>query len=147
MRFNNPTHSNPKTNQVNSHGSGRRLLFAGIFLFVLAMLVGLYWYQNTEKTSNTGDSSAYYAIFLDNSQVYFGKITSKTKEEVFLKDVYYLQANNETVAASDDSRFSLIKLGQELHGPTNEMIINMEHVVFYERLREDSQVVQSIRDL
>jgi len=87
--------------------------------------------------------SEYFAVFLDNEQVYFGKMISKSREEMVLRGVYYLQANT---AANANQKFSLVKLGQELHGPTDEMTLNMEHVIFYEQLREDSEVVGSIRE-
>jgi hypothetical protein len=38
----------------------------------------------------------------------------------------------------------LVKLGNELHGPTDELYINPNQVVFYEFLRDDSKVVESI---
>jgi len=120
---------------------------------VLAVItVGVLGYLYTTKSRNmmvekkVAGVSEYYAVFLDNDQVYFGKMISKSKEEMTLSNVYYLQANTATNAELNDQRFTLIKLGQELHGPTEEMKINVEHVVFYEQLREDSKVVGSIRD-
>lgn len=90
-------------------------------------------------------SSDYYAIFLDNSQVYFGKIVSKSENEIKLVGVYYLQASvNGNIGTDNDQRFTLIKLGQEVHGPTDELNINMDHVVFYEKLSKDSKLVESI---
>lgn len=91
-----------------------------------------------------GDVSGYDAVFLDNGQVYFGKMISKSDSEIVLSNVYYLQANDGG-ATTPSGRFTLIKLGQELHGPTDEMMINMQHVVFYEKLRKDSKVVESIK--
>jgi hypothetical protein len=41
-------------------------------------------------------------------------------------------------------QFQLIKLGNELHGPTDKMYINRSQVLFYEQLRKDSQVVVNI---
>lgn len=87
----------------------------------------------------------YYAVFLDNSQVYFGRMIGKSADEITLSNVYYLQASNQDNTNFDNQHFTLIKLGQELHGPTDEMMINTAHVVFYEKLREDSKVVESIK--
>ena len=36
------------------------------------------------------------------------------------------------------------KLGQEIHGPEDEMIISKDHVLFYENLKSDGKVSQSI---
>jgi hypothetical protein len=41
---------------------------------------------------------------------------------------------------------SLVKLGEELHGPEDEMVINNEHIIFTERLKADSQVVSAIAE-
>lgn len=88
-------------------------------------------------------SDSYYAVFLDNNQVYFGKMASKSKEEVILQNVYYLQTG---ASPSTEASFSLVKMGNELHAPKDEMYINMSHIVFYEELRDDSKVVQSIKN-
>lgn len=41
---------------------------------------------------------------------------------------------------------TLIKLGQELHGPEDSMILNKEHILFIEQLKEDGQVVKAIKE-
>ena len=38
----------------------------------------------------------------------------------------------------------LIKLGSEIHGPDDEMIINKDQVLFFENLKTDSTVAKSI---
>jgi hypothetical protein len=89
----------------------------------------------------------YAAVFLTNGQVYFGQMRSTSKSEIILENVYYLQANQNGTAASNQtlgSAFQLVKLGNELHGPTDELYINRNQVVFYEFLRDDSKVVESI---
>jgi len=94
------------------------------------------------------------AVFLTNGQVYFGKIADLNKDYVILKDIYYLQviASSNTIAQPSDvqtqpeQRLTLIKLGNEIHGPKDEMIINREHVIIIEGLKNDSRVVQAIND-
>jgi len=94
------------------------------------------------------NNDAYSAIFLVNGQVYFGKIIKNNNQEIVLNNVYYLQVNESGgsgVSALGQASFNLVKLGQELHGPTDKLYINKTQIIFYEYLRDDSKVVESIR--
>lgn len=94
------------------------------------------------------------AVFLSNGQVYFGKVAKLTANEIILQDIYYLQvvtaplqrSQEGETAAEPEQRLTLIKLGNEIHGPRDEMVINRRHVVLMEDLKEDSRVVQAIND-
>jgi hypothetical protein len=44
------------------------------------------------------------------------------------------------------SDISLVKLGCELHGPEDEMLINRSQIVFWENLKEDGQVTQAVAE-
>ena len=93
----------------------------------------------------------YSAVFLINGQVYFGKMVENNTKEIVLNEVYYLQVNSDSVSgqqtnALNQSTFNLVKLGNELHGPTDELFINKTQVIFYEYLKDDSRVVQSIKN-
>lgn len=46
--------------------------------------------------------------------------------------------------AEEQKGLTLIKLGQELHGPEDSMIINKEQILFIEQLKADGQVVKAI---
>lgn len=97
----------------------------------------------------SGDS--YKAVFLTNGQVYFGKVALGSKQYTNLTNVFYLQVkqplqgeNNE--AAPLKPELNLVKLGTELHGPTDAMMINNDQILFLEDLKGDSQVVKGIGD-
>ena len=47
--------------------------------------------------------------------------------------------------ATAAAQISLIKLGNELHGPTDEMRITRSHILFIEDLKNDSAVVLAIK--
>ena len=90
---------------------------------------------------------SYQAVFLDNNQVYFGKLKAIDENFWSLTDIYYLRAGTlqpGTQAAGD--QIDLVKLGAEIHGPKDEMIINRDHVIFYEEIGEGGQVMKLIRD-
>jgi len=94
--------------------------------------------DNFDKMANP---NAYQAVFLSNDQIYFGHLKRESRESEYLTltDVYY-------VKIAEDSTGQLVKLGQiEPHKPTNEMIINQEHILFWENLSPDSPVVRTIQ--
>lgn len=105
------------------------------------------------RLSAWADFSKYQAVFLTNGQVYFGRITDANSQTLILENIYYLRsAGNLQISEAKDSanvsatdNFSLIKLGNELHGPEDKMSINLSQVLFTENLKADSKVVEAIR--
>jgi len=100
-------------------------------------------------------ASNWQAIFLVNGQVYFGKVNSVSNKTLALSDIYYLQVVTKplqttqqgataTPDQSGQQELTLIKLGNEIHGPTDRMIINRDQIVLTEVLKKDSRVVQAI---
>lgn len=120
---------------------------AAVFLAIL-IFGGMFLYSST--TSSSIDESKYQAVFLSNGQVYFGKLHIKNGGYMVLSDIFYLQSKTEKTddiqAASGDKEASveLVKLGSEIHGPADQMIINVEQVLFFENLKTDGKVSQSI---
>lgn len=92
----------------------------------------------------------YQAIFLTNGQVYFGKFKPATGKYAKLSDIYYLQVQQQVQPAqagqTQQPQISLVKLGQELHGPEDVMYIDREQILFWENLKDDGRVVQAIRE-
>lgn len=125
------------------------VLFFAVVLVALAFIFGPVVKNLIESKLFSARSEQFSAVFLTNGQVYFGEIRDISKDEIILENVYYLQAggegSNNIQGEAINQTFRLIKLGDELHGPTDELFVNREHVVFYEYLREDSKVVESIR--
>lgn len=125
-------------------------------LVVVLVVAGLWYMQvNAMGAKVTGE---YQAVFLTNNQVYFGKATDLSKQYVKLSDVYYLQLQQQPVqpaprpgalqqpAQPTQPSFTLLKLGQEIHGPLQEMWINRDQILLIEGLRDDSKVVKAIAD-
>ena len=91
-------------------------------------------------------SDVYQAVFLSNGQVYFGKIAHRGWRSLSVRDVYYLQVKTTPTSSAPTDDLSLIKLGNELHGPEDGLEINWDHVLFIESLRSDSRVVSAIEN-
>ena len=81
------------------------------------------------------------AVFLNDDQVYFGKLKDHDANYLTLSEVYYLRT---TADLESSSNLNLIKLGGELHGPEDTIFIPKESVLFWENMKESSRVVQSI---
>lgn len=118
----------------------------GIILIILGTLV-----INTLLTKKYAvgpDPQLYQAVFLTNNQVYFGKLEIGKKQYI-LKDVYYLQSDIPLQSQGRKEKFvnqtTLIKLGDDLHGPEDSMYISKDHLLFWENLKADSQLLQSIK--
>jgi hypothetical protein len=106
------------------------------------------------------DASNWRAVFLTNGQVYFGHLKNADADYPELADIYYLQVqevpiqpaepatNEEGVqpAGTTQQQLILVKFGTELHKPQDKMLINKDHIMFYEDLAADSPVVKSIED-
>lgn len=122
------------------------LLFSGTILVAAVLIfISVGSPKSESKLVNTG---GHQAVFLSNGQVYFGKITDLNDKYVRINDLYYLrqsespQPDKNTSAGS--SNFSLVKLGCEIHGPSDEMVINHDQLSFWENLKKDGQVVKAI---
>jgi hypothetical protein len=92
---------------------------------------------------------AWRAVFLSNNQVYFGHFWNVPfASTITLRDVYYLQVAqaNQQLSGQDQASLKLVKLGSEIHGPTNEMVIPMSQILFWETLRSDSAIVKTIQN-
>jgi len=121
----------------------------GIVILIIILIVGGFLWIN--QTSLSGYKEDWQAVFLTNGQVYFGQVEKHNKVELVLNEIYYLQVTRPLQQTQEGEQqpnpqgeLSLVKLGNELHGPTDAMTINRDHVLFVEDLKEDSNVVQAI---
>lgn len=120
-----------------------------IFILIIVAIViigGIYfWYW--KKTVKLGEKGSVQAVFLVNGQVYFGRIVKQTRSWIVLKDVYYLRIQQLSTEEGEEpkSQPTLVKLGNELHKPTDEMKINRDQILFVENLASDSPVAKTIK--
>jgi hypothetical protein len=124
------------------------IAFAAIVVVVLLIILLVDSGQDSPKKDK------WQAVFLENSQVYFGKLTISS-DFYILEKVYYLQTEKEKGMAeqiepeniNQDNKeeiTKLIKLGNELHGPEDAMFIEKSKVMFWENLKNGSNIVSSI---
>jgi hypothetical protein len=89
-------------------------------------------------------TNRYQAVFLNNGQVYFGKLHGYYGAHPYMTDVYYFQANAQTGKDNGNSDQLLVKLGQEVHAPENKLLLNKDAIIFVENLTEKSKVLDAI---
>lgn len=149
----------------SSNGSGKKVRsgkFGGLtkigamsFLIALALIVAgtifaMMFFDNKNPEASSVDKNKYQAVFLNGGQVYFGKVTDLNSKYTRLNDIFYLRVNQQVQPDQQSSNtgndVSLVKLGCELHGPQDQMVINREQVIFWENIKDDGQVVKAINE-
>lgn len=122
--------------------SALAILALFILSFVVLVLAGLTinavsrWAVNPTRTG-------YYAVFLTNGQAYFGTIGKEDDKRLVLNNIYYIQKSQDSQAQND---ITLLKLGNEVHGPEDMMEINKSQLLFVEKLKSDGRVMKAIQD-
>lgn len=131
---------------------GMRIASVVLMFMVTLLVLALIWALvkgssggiNSAEARNI-DKSKMQAVFLNGGQVYFGKISELNNNYLKMSDIFYLRVNqvvqpNQTQAnqQAQQNDISLVKLGCELHRPSNEMLINREQVIFWENLKDEA---------
>ena len=148
-----PVHRTPSVRQpYKKERSKLPYIIAAAATAIVLVVVGIWMTIGSMSGGASGiDGGKYQAVFFTNGQVYFGKLQSFNDEYMKLTDVYYLQtqqsedeSSNPQQTSSDQGDVQLIKLGDEIHGPEDEMVIARDQVLFFENLKSDGKVSQSI---
>lgn len=125
------------------------VLLISIAVLLAALTAIIAFTDTTYREQRLVDKDKIQAVFLDSDQVYFGKVRSINNETVILTDIYYLRIDQpvqpDQTGETPQINPSLEKLGCELHGPQDIMVINRAHVMFWENLKEEGQVSQAIK--
>lgn len=120
------------------------ILWSIIGLLIIA-LISSKVYKWPDADASLVDQNGYQAVFLDNNQIYFGHLKNVYSQYPVLKDVYYIEVSETTSEKKSQTINKLVKLGEtEPHKPKSEMILNSRHLLFWENMRPDSQVVRAI---
>lgn len=140
--------SSKKSPKGHKPSFGSKLLVIVLIVAALSVTAALaagVWRSFDNTSTINGDQ--YQAVFLDNGQVYFGKLSSLNSDYVQLTDIYYLQVDQQVQpdqSTTPQQQISLAKLGNELHGPEDQMFINPDKIVFWENLKDSGQVTEAI---
>ena len=133
----------------------RRLVSVVVVALVIVALAVGGWLAYSARSGVAVKKDAYQAVFLTNGQVYFGKLSDTKGDYLSMNNIYYLQVQQavqpgETKtatpanAAQSSDNVQLVKLGNELHGPDDQMQISQKQVLFWENLKSDGKVSLAI---
>lgn len=131
----------------------RMLVIKVISIVLVAVIFASMWwvfYKNYGDGRDRMDyySSEYQAVFLSNSQVYFGKIVDRNSENIYLEEVYYLKVDSEKSLEEieQEADMSILRIVNDIHGPEDSVELNKDNVLYVENLREDSEIVNAIQE-
>lgn len=159
MNINRPAAPRAESEMMHRQQGGSKLPWVVLALVVVVLIVVAVLFRDKLFAGKTGGAMAekageYQAVFLTNGQVYFGKLAEDGDRYIKLTDIYYLQVNQPQIQGSQQTtqqaqqqpQLQLVKLGNELHGPVDEMHINRDQVLFFEDMKADGKVAQAIKE-
>ena len=121
-------------------------IFIAIIILLLALLAGLLFFifSGSGGSSSGGKSdsdvnsnpSKYSAVYLKTGDVYFGKLSWFPRLK--LENPWFLQ---KIADAKGQPQISVAPLADAFWKPINEIYLNKDEIVFWTRLRIDSQVI------
>ncbi|OJU87983.1 hypothetical protein BGO17_03280 [Candidatus Saccharibacteria bacterium 49-20] len=152
-------HNGRKQGAAKQKGIKKVVIVAVVSVVIVAILAvtTMLLLSSMNNKSAKINKDDYQAVFLTNGQVYFGKLQNADGNYLTLTNIYYLQVDSDvqqagttdkksTTNSATDSNVQLIKLGNELHGPRDEMQLNNTQVLFWENLKSDSKVSEAIKN-
>lgn len=145
-----PTRASQRREKVSFKNSKNKPLFKiGVGVIGLLVVSGvIWWFAQRAGVPSYVERDKYQAVFLQNGEFYFGKIQYANQTDVKLTDVYYVQkaTAEQTTEEQASNDLELVKLGAEVHGPQDMMLINRSQVLYIENLKSDSRVTQLINE-
>lgn len=152
--------SNQSTGTQAAPSTGRRhrgpkglmkFVMAGMMISVallVAAVIAFVVFGGAKTESDLIKTKQYQAVFLNDQsgQVYFGKLSVVNAKFYRLTDIFYVHVEQVQPESKDTTsqNVSLAKLGNELHGPEDEMFISRDKVLFWENLKDNGKVVTAI---
>lgn len=137
-------------NKLSWDKIGQVGFLAAIVVLVVAVLLSVVFAKNTTNEEQYVDKSKLQAVFLNGGQVYFGNVKDLNSQYLKMSNIYYLRVNQQVQPDQQQNQaandISLVKLGCELHGPEDDMVINREQVIFWENLKDDGQVAKAVAE-
>jgi hypothetical protein len=111
---------------------------------VVAVVIFLRPASQPKSTFPAIPTDKWQAVFLENNQVYFGKLTDTSDAYVTLTNVFYLRAGDTLGADKTAQNINLVKLGGEFHRPDDAIFIPKAKILFWENLADTSPVTKTI---
>lgn len=136
----------------------KKSVFIVVALFVLALIDAQYGVFSALH-SKAQAKGKWQAVFLTNGQVYFGHLSPFGMKYLKLDDVYYIRTAQVPVMPAPlpegsatstpqqpqyETRNELVQITEDAHGPEGTLYFPKQQILFWQTLRNDSDVVRLI---
>lgn len=120
-----------------------------IIIFALINIALIIFFEPITKLGRKiiSSESDWYAVHLNNGQVYFAHLDKVSKNEIVLSEVYFIESyqSNDPSSGEPNQLYNLVKRGSDdLTTTDNKLIINRSVVLFWEKLKSSSEIVKLI---
>ncbi len=119
-----------------------KVIFWGIVVIIiiaLAVWAGFVIASIQSRSMNPSAPSAYSAVYLTSGDVYFGRLSWFPSPH--MTDVWFLERNQ---GQGGETQLAIAPMKSVFWGPVDEINLNPQEILFWTRLENGSQVVQSI---
>lgn len=132
-------------------GISKLLIIILLFVLVIAFIGVSLWQDGTFRniSQTLRFKNSYQAVFLNNGQLYFGKITEITNAYIIMDRPHFLQLAQEPIDQEEQEvqpEMKLISIKDEFHKPKDFILIEKSSVIFIEELRSVSQIADAIEN-
>ncbi|HRJ06706.1 MAG TPA: hypothetical protein PK096_01900 [Candidatus Saccharibacteria bacterium] len=108
-------------------------------IVVIGGALALFLLPKGERINTDG----YQVVYMATGQNFFGKLQNTSGEYLVLKSPYTAQ---DVEAGKEQAQTTLLKVSQQAYGPEDTLSLKSDQVLFWQNLRNDSKVVQAIRN-
>ncbi len=123
----------------------KKFAVIGILLVVVAVFImvaiGVWLGSIIGGGSNKVTASPYSAVYLSNGDMYFGVLSWFPKPR--LTNVWLIQR---TVDKDNQQQVGVAQFNKAFWGPMDELSLNSKEIVWWVRLRSDSQLAQAMKN-
>lgn len=118
----------------------KKLLVILIFVVVVLVAIGIWvgsWVLGL-RSPNPAGPSEYSAVYISTGDIYYGKLDWFPWPR--MKNVWFLQRG---VNAQNQPQLGIAPFSTAFWGPVDEVYLNPKQIIFWTRLRNDSQVARA----
>ncbi len=119
----------------------KKTIVSLIVLVVVLVVVGVFVGIKLAGNKDSASASEYSAVYLASGDLYFGKLSLFPTPR--LKNVWVFQRG---VDEKNNVQVGVVPFNSTIWGPMDELNLNPKEVIFWTRLRKDSQIVSYIEN-